>query len=514
MSGLEQAQAAIDAIGPDLTTWPDPRPVKSDLPPPPPFQGDVLLPNPLRGFVLDEADRMPCPPDFVAAALIVALGAVIGARCSIKPKRRDDWIVTPNLFGGGVGDPSTMKTPAFNTVFRFLNRLEAHEAEKLEERKATYSIEKAAFEAATAVVQAEMKKAAKDGTKSPAMSAAMRQMADLEEPQEPKPRRFLTSDATVQKIGDILANNPAGLLVFRDELVGLLASWEREGAEGDRAFYLEGWNGTQPFSIDRIGRGSLFIANLCLSIFGGIQPDLMEKYLSGIVNSLDNDGRAQRFQVIVFPDPAAWKWVDRYPVKGAREAVRDIFDRLAEFDPLQDGAEPASDFVKLPHFSFDDAAQDIFVQWMTDLQTQRVVAEQNPLMKQHLQKYPKLFCSIALILHLASGQIGPVKADSAVMAAAWCSYLEGHARRVFALAETAAVTAAQLLARKLKERKLPDGFTVRDVVRKGWSALHDAASTERALNVLAEFGWVVSSEDDAGPGRPTTRYFINPKVFQ
>ena len=512
MTEIDQALTPIEAIDPDLTAWPDPRPLKSDLPPPPPFRGDLLLPDQLREFVFDEADRMPCPPDFVAAALIVALGAVIGARCSIKPKRRDDWIVTPNLFGGVVGPPSTLKTPAINAVFRFLNRLEAREAERLQDRTAAYQVERAAYEVTQAVIQTQMKKAAKEGKRSPAMSQAMRQLAALEKPQEPKTRRYLTSDATVPKIGDILVDNPAGLLVFRDELVGLLASWEREGAQGDRAFYLEGWNGTSSYSIDRIGRGSLFIPNLCLSVFGGIPPDLMERYLAGIANSLDNDGRAQRFQVVVFPDPAAWKWVDRHPAKGAREAVREVFDRLADFDPLQDGAEPADDFVKLPFFSFDDQAQELFVQWMTDLQTELVAREMNPLMQQHLQKYPKLFASIALILHLASGQIGPVKADAATRAAAWCSYLEGHARRVFALAETAAVTAAQLLARKLRERKLTNGFTARDVVRKGWSTLLDMASVERALTVLVDFGWVVSLEGDDGPGRPTTRHFINPKI--
>jgi hypothetical protein len=42
---------------------------------------------------------------------------VIGARCAIKPKRRDDWIVTPNLFGGVVGDPSSKKTPAINACY-------------------------------------------------------------------------------------------------------------------------------------------------------------------------------------------------------------------------------------------------------------------------------------------------------------------------------------------------------------------------------------------------------------
>ena len=128
-------------------------------------------------------------------------------------------------------------------------------------------------------------------------------------------------------------------MVFRDELVGLLASLGTEGNEGDRAFYLEGLNGTGSFNIDRIGRGSLFVKTLCLSVFGGIQPELLERYLASIVNSLDNDGRIQRFQVLVYPEPVAWEWRDRYPVKGAREAVRDLFDRLAEFDPLQDGAD-------------------------------------------------------------------------------------------------------------------------------------------------------------------------------
>jgi hypothetical protein len=100
--------------------------------------------------------------------------------------------------------------------------------------------------------------------------------------------------------------------------------------------------GTAPasFNIDRIGRGSLHIKNLCISVFGGIQPELLERYLAGITTSLDNDGRIQRFQVMVYPNAVAWEWRDRYPVKGAREAVRDLFDRLAVFDPVQDGAAP------------------------------------------------------------------------------------------------------------------------------------------------------------------------------
>lgn len=49
---------------------------------------------------MDEAERMPCAPDFVAAAAVVALGSTIGARCAIKPKARDSWLVGSESVGG------------------------------------------------------------------------------------------------------------------------------------------------------------------------------------------------------------------------------------------------------------------------------------------------------------------------------------------------------------------------------------------------------------------------------
>jgi hypothetical protein len=232
-----------------------------------------------------------------------------------------------------------------------------------------------------------------------------------------------------------------------------------------------------------------------------------------MVNSLDNDGRIQRFQMLVYPDPVAWEWRDRFPVRGTREAVRDLFDRLANFEPLHEGAQPADDFVKLPWFCFDDQAQEVFIEWAKDLHLTRIAAEQNPLMRQHLAKFEKLFCALALIMHLAEDRGGPVRADTALRAAAWCGYLEGHARRIYAMVEVAKVSAARTLSRRLLARKLPaDGFTARDVVRKGWTGLKTPLQAEAALVVLEEYGWVVGSDTAENVGRPTTRYYINPMI--
>ena len=63
---------------------------------------------------------------------------------------------------------------------------------------------------------------------------------------EPPPHRarYVVNDTSVEKLGEILAANPNGVLLFRDELIGFLRSMDRDGREGDRSFYLEAWNGT------------------------------------------------------------------------------------------------------------------------------------------------------------------------------------------------------------------------------------------------------------------------------
>ena len=50
---------------------------------------------------------------------------------------------------------------------------------------------------------------------------------------------------------ELLAGNPAGLLLIRDELIGWLRSFDRDGHEGDRKFFLEVWNETGRFTYER-----------------------------------------------------------------------------------------------------------------------------------------------------------------------------------------------------------------------------------------------------------------------
>ncbi len=512
-------RAARDLQGSD---WPEPGLIAAVLPNVPAFDAKALLPPALLTWVLDEADRMPCPPDFVGAAALVALGATIGARCAIKPKARDSWVVVPNLWGGIVGLPSAKKTPAISAALKPVDRLAAKAQESHQQAKSDYEADRTIHEARCDALQGEIKSEAKKKDGHPEQFANLYRQQRQQAPAPPTARRFKTNDPTTEKLGELLRDNPSGLLVLRDELVGLLASWDREGREADRAFFLEAWNGTNSFDTDRIGRGSIFIPNLCLSVFGGIQPDKLTEYLEQASHALGNDGMLQRFQVLIYPNTVKWEWRDRSPHHGARDRVFQIFEALADFDPTTWSASPADETSRLPYFHFDSEAQEIFIEWTHELQAERIPKEQrsgHPIIAQHLAKFDKLFPAIALVLHLAecanTGHRGPVNADAASRAAAWCSYLEGHARRCYSLLADEGLRSAQALADRVRRGQLKDGFTARDVRRNRWRYLSSDEAVRAALEWLEDENWLRAEQTGGfgpGSGRRTYRYRINPKI--
>ena len=114
---------------------------------------------------MDSTQRMPCPPDFIAAAAMAALGSVIGARCVIKPKQYDDWAVVPNLWGGIIGLPSAKKTPAMGAAFNPLDRLIAKAMKEFKEDEVAYNTEKLLHDARESALEKLLKQAAENETK-------------------------------------------------------------------------------------------------------------------------------------------------------------------------------------------------------------------------------------------------------------------------------------------------------------------------------------------------------------
>jgi hypothetical protein len=500
------------------TDWPERKPIRSELRPVPVFDVRKLLPDALARWVEDEANRMPCPIDFVATAVLAFLGSVIGTQCAIHPKANDTWAILTNIWGAIVGSPSAKKTPALGAAMSALDKLIKLASELFSMAEAEYRVAKFVHDAKAGAQKKRIQKAINgDEILDPSLLAKELAAHEGLLPAPPNLHRYKTNDPTIEKLGELERDNPNGILVIRDEVAGLIQKWDSDGHESDRAYFLEGWNGTQSFDTDRIGRGTISIPNHCITIFGGMQPDKMVAYLEQASHKLSNDGMLQRFQLLVYPDHREWKWTDCKPNMEARERAFAVFHSLAEIDTVAWGASPVDESAKFPFFRFDPTAQKEFIRWSTDLHLRKLPLEDQPIVAQHLSKYDKLFPALALLFHLvdcaSNGTTGAVTEESALRATAWCDYLEAHARRCYGLLVDDGFRAAQTLAGKLEKGCLPDGFTLRDVRRHQWRGLTDDVMIQAAIDWLEDEYWLrpfATGGVGPGSGRRTTRYRIHP----
>ena len=281
-----------------------------------------FLPESISSFALDISERMQCPIDFPAIASIIVLGVVIGKKIGICPKRNDSWLVVPNLWGYIVGRPSLMKTPSVKEALNILYSVESSKKEEFEEKLSEFKEQSEVLK----IKQTLAKEKIKTDLKKTATADETDRKILSEKIEEPKRRRFIVNDATVEKLGEILADNPNGVLLFRDELNGFFKSLTKEGKEMDRAFYLEAWDGTGKFTYDRIIRGTIEIESICVSIFGTIQPSVLQKIVKESQSfSASDDGLLQRFQLAVYPEISKnWINIDRYPNTEAKNKFKEI----------------------------------------------------------------------------------------------------------------------------------------------------------------------------------------------
>lgn len=470
-----------------------------------------LLPDTISPWVRDIVERMQCPPDFPAVTVIIALGGLIGRKLAIRPKRLDDWEEVANLWGMIIGRPGIMKTPAILEALRPLHRYEDLARQEYDQSKRKEDARQLLWEEKRKAAQRSIQAAFRKNDAQQAERLAM-ELSGLDEA-EPVRRRYVFNDASIEKFGELLAQNPNGLVLFRDELTGFLNSLEKDGHETDRAFMLEAWSGKTSFTYDRIKRGTLDIPAAIASIIGGIQPGPLGMYLAAAAeNGVGNDGFIQRFQLAVFPDICpTWTNVDRHPDVAARQQAEAVFDRVARLDPAEVHAHQGEG-ERLPFLHFEPDAQDLFDAWREKLELKLRAGDEPEILEAHLSKFRKLVPSLALILHLAGGGDGDIGIDALKRAIAWSEYLLTHARRIYASSAASGEQAYRLLAKKILAGELPQTFTAREVYRHGWTGLTSATAVETAQEALAEYHWGAIIQETTG-GRPKAAFVVSPLIL-
>lgn len=504
---------AIDMAEP-VGGWPDPLPLAGTLAPVPEFDLD-LLPSELRPWVGDIAERMNCPADYVAIPAMVAGGSLVGRRIGIRPQRKTDWQEAGNLWGCIVGPPGALKSPAVREATAPLMRLEANAIDANAAGARDHATEMTLHKLQTEAAQADARKALKDKQCPDPRADAMATLSGIIEPDRLPEKRFLIHDATVERLGEICADNPQGVMVARDELLSLFSELDREEKASARGFYLTGWSGQDSYTFDRIGRGRTHCPSINISLFGTTQPTRLASYMRSSLTSL-NDGMVQRLQLLSWPDLSGdFREVDRFPDSDAKQAAFACYDRLAALDGRSVDADmdvyAGPDAI--PFLRFTGDAQEGFTDWRLELERKVRGDDLPPAFIAHLSKYRGLIPRLALLCHLASGGTGPVALAAATMAWRWSDYLEAHAWRAYSSLGVANADSARSIWRKVKSNQLPRPFTARDVHRKKWSGLTDIADVTAGLATLVDAEWIMPQELQTG-GRPTTLYVPNPKALQ
>ena len=215
-----------------------------------------VLPLAVQGYVTSQSVVIGCDRSALAMAALTAFSGALDHRFAVKMMRNGNWWEHPRLWTLLVGDPSRKKTPIINDVIRPLER---HQ----NDLRSDYEAQLRDYEAA------------KEGE-------------DPVEKPDP-PVRYVVWD-----IGEILSRSEHGLLVKRDEFSGWIGGMEKysnasRGTAADRGFWLQSYDGG-PHTVDRIGRGEIYIGNLSVSLIGGIQPAKLAE-----LHGLTSDGLLQRF---------------------------------------------------------------------------------------------------------------------------------------------------------------------------------------------------------------------------
>lgn len=471
---------------------------------------DDCLPKILVDWLRPASKVIGCPFDFLVLSAITAAATLIGSRLRVKPLQFSDWFVVPNLYAGIVGLPSTKKTPALDETRKPILELQAKARKEFESLKNDYAIEKRLYEKQSDDIYKKFKGGNYDDVK--------RQLSALTKPKEPKLKRFETNDVTASKLIQLLADNPNGFLLFRDELTGWLKSLEAEYDKSARAFILELWKGAIAYELARVDGREIQLESGTLSIVGGVQPSKLQRYITEAYSFDNSDGFAQRF-LFAYPDIRKQtkkpSQVDYDAMRKGFAAANESFKKLAEYD--FHGKVTGANGGVFHVVKFDPEAQITVDQWKDEIDAEAGKLEtEDEAFSSFLIKLPKNCFAIALIFHCLEN-IGAVNFPdeisnlTALKAIAYTDVLISHARRVFALGENQIFALAQTLIGKIKKGELKQGFTGRDVARKQWSGIKTPETVRDVLSLLTDYGYL-KEDSPKGNGRPTVKYYIHPSL--
>lgn len=344
--------------------------------------------------------------------------------------------------------------------------------------------------------------------------AAAAKQRDTSPDERTPARAAFTSDCTVDKLADVLRDNPRGIFYTVDEFdswLGGIESFARDGGSRNRGEWMRLFDGG-PHQVDRVQRGAMFVPNWGASILTATTPAALRRH----ARKLPADGLFQRFLPIVM----------------ARMTVRDSTIGWAEVERAQCAYAAAvrglyamtADMVDPPIVRLSTAAGDVYETERTRFIALAEAAESfSESLASHVAKYPAILGRLMLTFHAIADDrrlpdgalphpcVGAVSEATAQLAARFLRKAYRHAHVVHGdlLGAGSPLELAQAIGRTVLADRM-DSFNRRTLTHK-CRAFRAATEWQRvaALRALEDYGWAIGESLLLEHGG---RWTVNPAV--
>lgn len=416
-----------------------------------------------------------------AFALLVAASNLIDhrARLSIGPLN-----VPAFLWGGLVASAGAGKSPIMGAAMKFAHRIND-------------DLVRASLQDREAFMQ----------------RTANMKPKEVEALPQPPWKQLIASDTTVEALGDLLKDNPSGLLLAYDELTEFVGRMDayNGGTGKDRGTYLQAFDGGSKTINRKSSRVPLVVDNFSVGVLAGVQP---EKLAEMFKKSSGADGLFQRFMVYALPRPGDVNYCASLGMFTEANCGQ-IFDRLHEWSKVG----------LLSKVTVDAAVLPLMENYHRQI---RIIAQRtaSSRLAEHYDKFPGFLARVLFSMHcMECASLGrfhaTVGADTFTRAQAVANVLYRHSEAVYEAMGQHGGGAAKLM-KTACEAILSKGwaqFKWGDLTRNatGWQDADDRQA-QGAIDILIEFDWVREVIPEKVPGRAGRRsvgiFLVNPLVSQ
>lgn len=349
------------------------------------LQADInlgaILPMRLAQSLISKGDSMSVHPAAFLGPLLTAASSVIGNRSRVIVNA--GWSEPFVIWAGNILPPSAMKSAIADVIGKVIIQFQIRDLDRHNHEKR------------------ELREQGGDPD-------------DL-----PSPRRWMVSDATYERIAQLIAEpKTLGLLSYQDELMGWFERLDARQSAGARAGWLSFWTGSATI-VDRKVAASSFASSSAVSLFGNVQPDRLVSMITSTDDDASSagDGLWARF-LWCRPPQAPW----RYRAQGlsiSRELQQlitalDSIPHPVSPDLCDDGSTPLGLEVRIPPEVTEQLAAPQWESWADD-----AAASSNPARAAFLGKLRGYSVRLAGLLFLLD--LSEAAAESRTTLSAFCS---------------------------------------------------------------------------------------------